>query len=194
MTPTSWRRAEAVAIFIGSFVLGAVVVRERTAVETLLASNRLLAYPLAVLIFTLVASAPFSVTDVLAVMNGIIFGPLWGSVVNALGIVFAAIVGYLVALRTSRLLDLEERFQRLPPWVRHFKLGSPMFLLVVRIIPGLGGTIATQTAAAMRVPLGIHILTMSAIAIPICTVLAIFGDSVSDTLHDLLVRSIPVGP
>ncbi len=194
MTATFWRRAEAVAIFLGSFLLAAFVVREKTAVESLLASNRFLAYPLAVLVFAVVASAPFSVTDALAVMNGVIFGPLWGSVVNAVGIVCAAIIGYLVAMRTSRLLDLEERLQQLPGWARRYKIGSPMFLLVVRIIPGLGGTIATQTAAALRVPILIHILTMSAIAIPICTALAIFGDSISDTLHDLLVRSIPVGP
>jgi uncharacterized membrane protein YdjX (TVP38/TMEM64 family) len=191
---TFWRRAEAAAIFLGSFLLAAAVVREKTAVEALLASIGLLAYPLAILVFAIVASAPFSVTDALAVMNGIIFGPLWGSVVNAVGIVCAAIVGYVVALRTSKLLDLEEQLQRLPAWVKRYKIGSPMFLLVVRIIPGLGGTIATQTAAALRVPLIIHILTMSAIAIPICTALAIFGDRISDTLHDLLVRSIPVGP
>jgi uncharacterized membrane protein YdjX (TVP38/TMEM64 family) len=190
---TFWRRAEAVGIFLGSFLVAAIVVREKAAVEALLASIGLLAYPLAILVFALVASAPFSVTDALAVMNGVIFGPLWGSVVNAVGIVCAAIIGYVVALRTSRLLDLEVQLQRLPTWVKRYKIGSPMFLIVVRIIPGLGGTIATQTAAAMRVPLLTHILTMSAIAIPICTALAIFGDSISGTLHDLLVKSIP-GP
>ena len=36
-----------------------------------------------------------------------------------------------------------------------------MFLIVVRIIPGLGGTIATQTAAALRVPIWRQIYTMS---------------------------------
>jgi len=164
-------------------LLAAYVVRERDHVEHMLATIGWLAYPLAVLVFAVVASAPFSVTDALAVMNGVIFGPLWGSVVNAVGIVCAAIVGYVVALRTSKLLDLDAHLARLPGWVRRYKVGSPMFLIVVRIIPGLGGTIATQTAAAMRVPLYIHILTMSAIAIPICTVLAVFGDQASSAVH-----------
>jgi len=170
-------------IFLISFLLAAYVVRERDHVEHMLATIGWLAYPLAVLVFAIVASAPFSVTDALAIMNGVIFGPLWGTVVNAVGIVCAAIVGYVVALRTSKLLDLDAHLSRLPGWVRRYRVGSPMFLIVVRIIPGLGGTIATQTAAAMRVPLYIHVLTMSAVAIPICTVLAVFGDQASNAVH-----------
>ena len=63
-----------------------------------------------------------------------------------------------------------------------------MFLIVVRIIPGLGGTIATQTAAALRVPIFRQIYTMCAIAIPICTVLAVFGYAVSDYIEAHVVE------
>jgi len=142
-----------------------------------------LAYPLAVVIFAAVASAPFSVTDALAIMNGVIFGPLWGSVVNAIGLVLAALVGYAIARRTSHLLELDRNIERLPAWVRRYKVGSPAFLLTVRIIPGLGGTIATQVAAAFRIPIFVHVWTMCAIAIPICTLLAIFGDRLAGALH-----------
>lgn len=174
------RRLEALAIFGASFALAAYVVARKTEVEHLLGGLGPLAMPLAVVILAVVASAPFSVTDALAVMNGVIFGPFWGSVVNAAGIVLAAVIGYVVALRTSKLLNVEEQVGRLPRWARHFKVGSPMFLIVVRIIPGLGGTIATQIAAAMRVPIFRQIYTMSAIAIPICTALAIGGDAISN--------------
>ncbi|GAC1402351.1 MAG: hypothetical protein NVSMB64_02050 [Candidatus Velthaea sp.] len=141
------------------------------------------AMPLAVVILAIVASAPFSVTDAIAIMNGVLFGPLWGSVVNALGIIVAAIIGYLVALRTSKLLDIEAQVAKLPRWARHFKIGSPMFLICVRIIPGLGGTIATQTAAALRVPIFRQVYTMAAIAIPICTALAVGGDFLSNYIE-----------
>ncbi len=141
------------------------------------------AYPLAILIFTVVASAPFSVTDALAVMNGVIFGPVYGSLVNAVGLVFAAIAGYALARRTSHLLELEKNIERLPPWVRKFPVGSPRFLLALRIIPGLGGTLATQIAAAFRVPMFVHVWTMCAVAIPVCTVCAVFGDRVSMAVH-----------
>ena len=70
--------------------------------------------PLAIVIFAVVASAPFSVTDALAIMNGALFGPLVGSLVNAGGIVLAAVLGYAVALRTSKLLDIEATVRRLP--------------------------------------------------------------------------------
>ncbi len=143
----------------------------------------LIGYPLAIGLFTLVASAPFSVTDALAVMNGVIFGPLWGSVVNAVGLVFAALVGYALARRTSHLLDLHNNIDRLPRWVKRFRVGSPAFLLTLRIIPGLGGTLATQIAAAYKIPIFVHVWTMCAIAIPICTLLAIFGDRASASAH-----------
>ena len=181
-------RLEAAAIFTASFALAAFVVARKPEVEQLLGVLGPFAMPLAILILAIVASAPFSVTDALAIMNGVIFGPLWGSVVNAIGIVLAAVIGYLVALRTSRLLDIESAVGRLPKWARHFRVGSPLFLITVRIIPGLGGTIATQTAAALRVPIFRQIYTMSAIAIPICTLLAVSGDVVSNYIEDHVVE------
>jgi uncharacterized membrane protein YdjX (TVP38/TMEM64 family) len=178
------RRAEAALVFLTSFVLAALVIRHKGHVEAALSTlGPWVAYPLAILIFTIVASAPFSVTDALAIMNGVIFGPLWGSLVNAVGLVFAALAGYALARRTSHLLELDQNIQKLPIWVRRFKVGSPAFLLTLRVIPGLGGTMATQVAAAFRVPVFVHVWTMCAIAIPICTLLAIFGDRVAYTVH-----------
>jgi uncharacterized membrane protein YdjX (TVP38/TMEM64 family) len=181
------RRAEAALIFAASFALAALVVINKAAVSAYLAKIGIFSYPLAVLIFAIVASAPFSVTDAIAVMNGVVFGPLWGSVVNAVGLVAAAIVGYTIALRTSKLLDIEANVARLPAWARHFRLGSWQFLLTVRIIPGLGGTIATQTAAALRVPLFRHVWTMCAIAVPICTLLAVTGNGLANVLEARVV-------
>lgn len=174
------RRIEAIVILGGSFVLAALVVSHRAWVGQFLAQLGWFAMPLAVIVFAIVASAPFSVTDALAIMNGVLFGPIWGSVVNAIGLVLAAVIGYVVALRTSAALDVKKNVDRLPAWARHFKIGSPMFLICVRIIPGLGGTIATQTAAALRVPIFRQIYTMCAVAIPLCTVLAVFGNVASD--------------
>jgi uncharacterized membrane protein YdjX (TVP38/TMEM64 family) len=177
------RRVEAVATLAASFALAAYVVSHRHLVEQVLAQIGPFAMPLAVLVFAVVASAPFSVTDALAIMNGVLFGPVWGSIINAIGLVLAAIIGYLIALRTSAAFDVKKNVERLPPWARHFKIGSPMFLIVIRVIPGLGGTIATQPAAALRVPIFRQVYTMCAIAVPICTVLAIFGDRVSVILE-----------
>ena len=185
-----WRKLEALFLFVGSFLLAAFVVKERALVESHLAALGPLALPLAILFFTVVASAPFSVTDALAIMNGVLFGPLWGSIVNGVGIVLAAIVGYLVARRTAGLLDLEQRIEKLPMWVRRFPVGSPAFLLSVRVIPGLGGTLATNVAAAFRVPVVVHVWTMSLIAIPLCSLLAIFGDRVAIFMNERVAAPV----
>jgi uncharacterized membrane protein YdjX (TVP38/TMEM64 family) len=177
------RRLEAVGILLASFALAAVVVANRPWVEQVLGQLGWFAMPLAVLVFAVVASAPFSVTDALAIMNGVLFGPVAGSIVNAVGLVLAAIIGYVVALRTSAAFDVRKRVECLPGWAKHFKIGSPMFLICVRIIPGLGGTLATQTAAALRVPIFRQIYTMCAIAIPICTALAVGGNWLSDQIQ-----------
>ncbi len=182
------RRFEAVAILIASFALAAFVVARRPQVEHVLGDLGWFAMPLAAIVFAIVASAPFSVTDALAIMNGVLFGPVWGSIINAVGLVLAAVIGYVVALRTSDAFDVRRNVERLPGWARRFRIGSPMFLIVVRVIPGLGGTIATQTAAALRVPIGRQIYTMCIVAVPICTVLAVFGDAASDYIDARFVQ------
>jgi|GEM_PF-434990 len=182
------RRLEAVVILAGSFALAGFVVSHRPWVELMLGRIGPLAIPLAIVVFAVVASAPFSVTDALAIMNGVVFGPVWGSIVNALGLVLAAVIGYVVALRTADAFDVKRNVERLPRWTRRFRIGSPGFLIAVRVIPGLGGTIATQTAAALRVPIVRQIYTMCAVAVPVCTVLAVFGDAASDYIEAHVVE------
>lgn len=184
------RRLAGIGLLALSFALAAFVIRDQPQIEHLIAGeHRVVALPAATAIFALVASAPFSVTDALAIMNGAIFGPFWGSIVNAVGIVLAAAFGYWVNRHASHLLDLEAALARLPAWVKRFKIGSPMFLIAVRVIPGFGGTVATASAAAFRVPIWIHIFTMSVVAIPICTILAIFGDKAVEAIHGYEARA-----
>lgn len=184
------RRLAGLGLLAASFALAAFVIRYQPHIEHLIRSvGPGVALPAATALFALVASAPFSVTDALAIMNGAIFGPFWGSIVNAVGIVIAAALGYWINRRASHLLDLDAALARLPAWVKRFRIGSPMFLLAVRVIPGFGGTVATASAAAFRVPVWIHILTMSAIAIPLCTILAIFGDRATAAIHGYEARA-----
>lgn len=181
------RRIEAIAIFVASFALAAFVVGNKPYVDHLLAALGPFGVPAAIVIFAVVASAPFSVTDALAVSNGVLFGPWLGTAVNTAGLVLAAILGYLVALRTSKLLNIEEQVGKLPRWIRRYEIGSPMFLIVVRAIPGMGGTIATQTAAALRVPMWRQIYTMCIVTVPVCAALAFGGDAVSTYVQNHIV-------
>ena len=177
------RKAAALAILAVSFLLAFEVIRYQPRVTQEIRSIGALAYPLAVALFIVVASAPFSVTDALAIMNGAIFGPVKGTLVDVFGLVGAALLGYWINRHASRLWSLEEYFERLPAWVRRFPVGSPAFLIAVRIVPGFGGTVATATAAAFRVPLWVHVWTMCVVAVPVCALLTIFGDRVTVALH-----------
>jgi uncharacterized membrane protein YdjX (TVP38/TMEM64 family) len=176
-------------MLVASFALAALVIRFQPLVEREIRSLGLSAYPLAIAVFAVVAAAPFSVTDALAIMNGAIFGPVLGSLVNAIGLVVAALMGYWIQRHASELLDLDAYLERLPPWVKRFPVGSPLFLMAVRVIPGFGGTVATASAATFRVPIWRHVWTMCAIAVPICTVLAIFGDRVTVVVHSFEHRA-----
>jgi uncharacterized membrane protein YdjX (TVP38/TMEM64 family) len=175
-------------LLAASFALAFFVIRDQPLVEREIRSIGPAAYPLAIAVFALVASAPFSVTDALAIMNGAIFGPLKGSLVDVVGLVLAAMLGYWVNLRASKLLDLQDYLHRLPAWVKRFPVGSPAFLIAVRVIPGFGGTVATATAAAFRVPLWVHVWTMCAIAVPLCIILTLFGDRVTLFVHGVTHR------
>ncbi|HEY6326405.1 MAG TPA: VTT domain-containing protein [Candidatus Cybelea sp.] len=176
-------------MLVVSFLLAFWVIRHQPRVEHEIRTIGPFAYPLAVAVFALVASAPFSVTDALAIMNGAIFGPVNGTLVDTVGLVLAALLGYWVNRHASRVFNLHEYLHRLPAWVKRFPVGSPAFLLAVRVIPGFGGTVATATAATLRVPVWVHVWTMCAIAIPICSLLTIFGDRLTVAVHGYEARA-----
>lgn len=185
------RRLAGIGLLLASFAVAALVIRYQPYIEhhILRAIGPKVAIPLATVLFAFVASAPFSVTDALAIMNGVVFGRFWGSIIDIVGIVFAAVIGYWINRHASHLLDLQSAIARLPGWVKRFRVGSPMFLIAVRIIPGFGGTVATASAAAFRVPVWIHVLTMSAVAIPVCVILTLFGDQVTAWVHGAEARA-----
>jgi uncharacterized membrane protein YdjX (TVP38/TMEM64 family) len=181
------RRLLGFLIFAASFGIAAFVVADKHEIDKLLNAAGPATIPLSIVLFALVASAPFSVTDALAVSNGVLFGPVVGSLVNAGGLVLAAVLGYTIARHTSKLWKLEDELEKLPAWTKRFAVGSPAFLILVRAIPGIGGTVATQTAAALRVPMFRQIYTMCAITVPVCTALAFSGHAISTYVHQHLI-------
>lgn len=182
------RKLLGVLIFAVSFGLAAFVVADKHVIDGFLAGAGFWTIPISIVLFAIVASAPFSVTDALAVSNGVVFGPWIGSLINACGLALAAVLGYAIALRTSKLWKLEDEIQKLPAWTKRFEVGSPMFLILVRAIPGIGGTVATQTAAALRVPIFRQIYTMCAITVPLCTLLAFGGHGISNFVNKHFIQ------
>ncbi len=68
-------------LLAASFMLAYWVIRHKPHIEHEIRIIGPLQYPLAIAVFALVASAPFSMTDALAIMNGAILGrwtaPSW---------------------------------------------------------------------------------------------------------------------
>ena len=182
---TAVRRTLAIGLFCFSLGLAAAVIADKHAIDVLLARAGPGAYPIAIVVLGIVAAAPFSVTDALAVSNGVLFGPVVGSLVNAAGLFVGAILSYYVARRTCKWLDVAAHMERLPDAVKRFPAGSSLFLIFVRIIPGVGGTLATQIAAALHVRLWRHVVTFLIVTVPFCTLLAFGGSAVSHEIHRL---------
>ena len=87
-----------------SFALAYLVIRHQPHVAHMIRTIGPLAYPLAIAIFVVVASAPFSVTDALAIMNGAIFGPVRGTLVDIFGLIGGALLGYWINLHATQAL------------------------------------------------------------------------------------------
>jgi hypothetical protein len=134
------RRLEAAAIFLPRSRSPPSSSRASMQVEHLLTSLGPSRCRLRSSFFAVVASAPFSVTDALAIMNGVLFGPMWGSIVNAVGIVLAAVDR--LRRRAAHVATARHRsaiaVKRLPRGCAGSKSGSPMFLIVRADHPGAG--------------------------------------------------------
>jgi len=129
------------------------------------------------------------VTDALAVMNAAMFERFWGSIIEVFGIIAGALIGYWINSHASRLPDLDKEMTLLPAWMKRLNPGSFRFLLAVRIIPGFGGTLATAAAATFKVPIWIHVFTMSVVAIPVCIILTFFGEQATVWMHGAEYRA-----
>ena len=134
---TPFERVGGLILFVASFALATEIVIHKHAVDAIVASTGAGAYPLAIVIMAAVASAPFSIIDALAVSNGVMFGPWIGSVINAVALVIASAVSYMIARRTVHLLYIDQQIQRLPKWIRRFRVGSAPFLMLLRLVPGV---------------------------------------------------------
>jgi uncharacterized membrane protein YdjX (TVP38/TMEM64 family) len=186
-TNTLRKRLAGIALLLASTALAAYVVANKHAVEELLHIAGPWGVPIAVALFGLVASAPLSIIDGLSVANGVAFGPWTGSLVNIAGLIAGAFGGYAIARRTSHLLEIDKQIAKLPAVVLQYRIGSAPFLLLVRIIPGVGGTLATQIAAALRVPLMRHVATMCAVTVPVAVLLAFGGDALATAFQQHVV-------
>lgn len=130
---------------------------------------------LSIALYTLLASIPFLSSGAVALLNGMLFGFWWGATYSAIAIVLSGFTTYAFAERLAAGYGAEELRSKMSTWLRRLPFGSPAFLIALRAIPWLGGTLANNAAAIYEISFRRHFWTRLAVALPIAVVSAYVG-------------------
>ncbi|TAM92629.1 TVP38/TMEM64 family protein [bacterium] len=166
-----------------AFALAYTAVHHRRLLQAWLIAAGPLGPVVSIVIYVALVSSPFVSSDILALLNGAIFGLWEGALVNCVGVMLGGVSTYLIARRTGEFLDIHEDLERLPPWVKRLPVGSPLFLLALRVVPWVGGTIANNVAGFYKISIFRHLWTTAVVAIPVAVFTAYLGWRAVDFLH-----------
>jgi len=125
-------------------------------------------------VHAIVAVTPFP-SDVISVANAVLYGFWLGAALSWIGWWSGALAEYGLGRQARKEFELEIWLARVPRWLRQFPVGHPVFLIVSRQIPWLGGHVSTFVPGAYGVSLR-RFAWCSAIAIiPGALVMAAIG-------------------
>lgn len=111
-------------------------------------------------------------SEPLTLINGALFGSVWGTVVAGTGNLVAAVVEYYLGKGINNLSNFEERRRKLPFGLGNFPADSIWFLLGARFVPGYGPKLVSVIGGVYKVPLRRYIWTA---AIPTYVGAALFA-------------------
>jgi uncharacterized membrane protein YdjX (TVP38/TMEM64 family) len=150
-------------------VLGAVAVylfREQLDVAALqlwVDNNPMTAPLLFIILYVALTTLLFS-SAVLSLTGGILFGPLWGSLINQLAATLSAAATFMIA----RYLSADWLERRLGGELRELKHGVERrgwrFVLVLRIVPGLPFSLLNYALGLTRIRL-LHFVSVTSLCI-----------------------------
>ena len=138
-------------------------------------------------------------SEIIALANGMLYGPLWGSVVTWVG----AMLGAVAAVGAVRALG-QPVVRKLLPAARHAGLvrwsrqHGGLALLVARLIPMIAFNLINYAAALTEITWWTFLWATGLGILPLTIVLAVLGDNVLDMRPGAgdccLPRSRQVGP
>lgn len=99
--------------------------------------------------------------DSLTLINGAIYGPIWGGVVAWIGLTIAALVEYYVGMRIGDAAEFEEKRADLPFGLGNLPVDSIFFLLGGRFLTGAGSKAVSYLSGIYRISLWRYIWTTS---------------------------------
>lgn len=94
---------------------------------------------------------PGMMSDLFGLVNGTLFGPVIGAAVHWIGTVLGSVICYGVGRQIGRTEWVTRWLARLPPRLRDPGVSSLPFLLFVRYLPAIGGTLVNYSAGAFGV-------------------------------------------
>jgi uncharacterized membrane protein YdjX (TVP38/TMEM64 family) len=124
--------------------------RNWAGVNTIIGSLGMFGPAISILLYALLALSPIS-TDPLSVVNVIVFGPIWGTLVVAGGNTAGAVVEYYFGRHIGNTTKAKVYLEKLPGRLNRIPIGSVWFLIVGRLVPGYGGKIVSILAGIKHV-------------------------------------------
>jgi uncharacterized membrane protein YdjX (TVP38/TMEM64 family) len=113
-----------------------------------------------VLLYGILAVSPVP-ADPLALINGAIYGPIWGGLVTWVGMTLAALVEYFVGMRIGDAAEFEQKRTDLPFGLGNLPVDSIFFLLGGRFLTGAGSKAVSYLSGIYRISLWRYLWTAS---------------------------------
>ncbi len=120
-------------------------------VETLVRQAGIAGPLISIFLYGLLSLTPIP-SDPLSVLNGALFGPVWGIIISWMGNNLAATVEYFIGKGVGEISDFEKKKKNLPWGLNRFPADSYWFLILARAIPGYGGKIVSVVGGIYKVP------------------------------------------
>jgi uncharacterized membrane protein YdjX (TVP38/TMEM64 family) len=113
-----------------------------------------------ILLYGILAVSPLP-ADPLTLINGAIYGPIWGGLVAWIGMTLAALVEYFVGARIGDAAEFEQRRTDLPFGLGNLPVDSVFFLLGGRLLTGAGSKGVSYLSGIYRISLWRYTWTTS---------------------------------
>jgi len=89
--------------------------------------------------------------------------------------VLSGFTTYAFAQRLAAASEVEAFRRQMPSWLGSLPVSSPTFLIALRAIPWVGGTLANNAGALYAIPFWRHFWTRIVVALPFGIVSAYLG-------------------
>ncbi len=119
--------------------------------------------------------------EIIAIANGMVYGPVWGSVITWVGAMLGAISAFALVRMFGRPLLVRllpaHQLQQLGDWSRE---SGGLALLVARLIPAIAFNLVNYAAALAEISWWTFIWSTGLGILPLTILLAVIGDRILD--------------